>query len=101
LKEGGVLDQEALQRATSVYLIDRTIPMLPEKLSNELCSLRPHEDKLCFSAVFTLDKDARIIKEWFGKTIIHSDRRFTYEEAQERIETIQGDFCKELTLLNE
>lgn len=101
VKEGGILDHEALQRATSVYLVDRTIPMLPERLSNELCSLRPNEDKLCFAAVFTLDKEARILKEWFGRTIIHSDRRFSYEEAQERIETIQGDFCRELTILNE
>lgn len=101
VKENGVLDQEARHRGTSVYMVDRTIPMLPEKLSNELCSLRPHEDKLCFAAVFTMDKDARIVKERFGKTVIHSDRRFTYEEAQERIENISGDFCKELTLLNE
>ena len=101
VKEDSILDQEAYNRATSVYLVDRTIPMLPEKLSNELCSLRPNEDKLTFSAVFELDKNAQIIDEWFGKTIIHSDRRFTYEEAQERIETFKGDFSKELTLLNE
>ncbi len=101
LKEDGVVDQEAIKRATSVYLVDRTIPMLPEVLSNELCSLRPHEDKLCFSAIFELDKNAHIKNEWFGKTIIHSDRRFTYEEAQERIENITGDFSKELTILNE
>ncbi len=101
LKEDTSLDKEAVVRGTSVYLVDRTIPMLPEKLSNELCSLRPHEDKLCFSAVFELDKDAKIMNEWFGRTVIHSDRRFTYEEAQERIETISGDFCKEITILNE
>jgi len=95
------LDLEAYNRATSVYLVDRTIPMLPERLSNELCSLRPKEDKLTFSAVFELDQHAHIRKEWFGKTIIHSDRRFSYEEAQERIETLKGDFARELTILNE
>jgi ribonuclease R len=101
IKSDSILDQEAYDRATSVYLVDRTIPMLPEKLSNELCSLRPNEDKLTFSAVFELDKNAQIMHEWFGKTIIHSSRRFTYEEAQERIETFKGDFAKELTILNE
>ncbi len=101
VKEGTVLDKEADKRATSVYLVDRTIPMLPERLSNELCSLRPNEDKLTFSAVFELDNNAKVINEWFGRTIIHSQRRFSYEEAQERIETIQGDFAKEITLLNE
>lgn len=99
--EGSALDQEAYKRSTSVYLVDRTIPMLPERLSNDLCSLRPGEDKLTFSAVFELDPEARVINEWFGKTIIHSDRRFTYDEAQERIETGKGDFVKELTRLNE
>ena len=95
-----LLEKEAFERATSVYLVDRTIPMLPERLSNELCSLRPHEDKLTFSAVFELDSHANIKKEWFGRTIIHSDRRFTYEEAQEGIETGMGDFAKELETLN-
>lgn len=95
------LEHEAQERATSVYLVDRTIPMLPERLSNELCSLRPHEDKLTFSAVFELDDKAHIKKEWFGKTIIHSDRRFTYEEAQERIEQKTGDFFAELLTLND
>lgn len=98
---GTALDKEALGRATSVYLVDRTIPMLPEKLSNELCSLRPHEDKLTFSAVFELDKNGMARGEWFGKTIINSDRRFSYEEAQERIETLEGDYAKEITILNE
>jgi ribonuclease R len=84
-----------------VYLVDRTIPMLPEKISNELCSLRPNEDKLTFSAIFELDDNAHIKKEWFGKTVIHSNRRFTYEEAQERIEQKSGDFFAELTTLNE
>ena len=75
------LEREAFRRATSVYLVDRTIPMLPEKLSNELCSLRPHEDKLTFSAVFEMDEQARIKSQWFGRTVIHSDRRFAYEEG--------------------
>ncbi|MGK7395145.1 MAG: ribonuclease R [Candidatus Cyclobacteriaceae bacterium M3_2C_046] len=101
IKENMLLDKEALKRATSVYLVDRTIPMLPEKLSNKLCSLRPNEDKLTFSAVFEIDGEANILAQWFGKTIINSNRRFTYEEAQERIETIQGDFAKELKILNE
>lgn len=90
------LEKEALDRATSVYLVDRTIPMLPERLSNGLCSLRPEEEKLTFSAVFELDENADIIKEWFGRTIIYSDRRFTYEEAQERLESGEGDFHKEV-----
>ena len=97
---GSVVDSEAVERATSVYLVDRTIPMLPERLSNELCSLRPHEDKLCFSAVFTLNENLDIVDEWFGRTVIHSDRRFAYEEAQEVIETGQGDFSTEITTLN-
>ncbi|WP_295717034.1 ribonuclease R [Mucilaginibacter sp.] len=94
------LDKEALERATSVYLVDRVIPMLPERLSNGLCSLRPKEEKLCFSAVFELDENAYIINEWYGKTIIYSDRRFTYEEVQEVIETEQGDFKDEILKLN-
>ena len=79
------LDKEGFQRATSVYLVDRTVPMLPEKLSNGVCSLRPNEDKLTFSTVFEMDDNGKIHKEWIGKTVIHSDRRFTYEEAQEVI----------------
>jgi ribonuclease R len=94
------LDKEALDRATSVYLVDRVIPMLPERLSNGLCSLRPNEDKLCFSAVFIMNEDAHIVNEWYGKTIIHSNRRFTYEEVQEIIETKQGDYAKEIEELN-
>ncbi|MEY3398151.1 MAG: ribonuclease [Bacteroidota bacterium] len=94
------LEAEAFERATSVYLVDRTIPMLPERLSNELCSLRPNEEKLCFSAVFELDKNANIKQEWFGRTVIYSDRRFTYEEAQERIETGKGDFADEIRELD-
>lgn len=99
LQPGTILDDEAFERATSVYLVDRTIPMLPEVLSNELCSLRPKEDKLCFSAVFELDIKGDLKKEWFGRTVIHSDRRFTYEEAQEVIETGKGDFKDEILQL--
>ncbi|MES2375776.1 MAG: ribonuclease R [Bacteroidota bacterium] len=95
------LDKEAFDRGTSVYLVDRVIPMLPERLSNGLCSLRPNEDKLCFAAVFELDEQANIQNEWFGKTLINSNRRFTYEEAQEVIETKQGDFSDEILKLNE
>jgi ribonuclease R len=80
------IEREAYARATSVYLVDRTVPMLPEKLSNNLCSLRPNEDKLTFSAVFELNSEAKIINEWFGRTVIHSDKRFSYEEAQEVLE---------------
>ena len=100
LKEGTALDKEAFRRSTSVYLVDRVCPMLPEKLSNDLCSLNPNEDKLTFSAVFIFNDRYDIMDEWFGKTIIHSDRRFTYEEAQERIETGKGDFADEILLLN-
>jgi len=95
------LDKEAYSRATSVYLVDRVIPMLPERLSNGVCSLRPHEDKLCFAAVFELDDEANIKNEWFGRTVIHSDRRFSYEEAQEVIENKNGDYAAELLKLNE
>lgn len=95
------LDKEAFDRGTSVYLVDRVIPMLPERLSNGLCSLRPHEDKLCFAAVFELDEKANILTEWYGKTIIHSNRRFTYEEVQEVIETKEGDYTSEILKLNE
>lgn len=96
-----VLDKEAYLRATSVYLVDRTIPMLPERLSNGVCSLRPNEEKLCFSAVFKMNRDAEVLEEWFGRTVIRSDRRFTYEEAQEIIEGKDGDFQQEVLLLNE
>lgn len=95
------LDIEAYDRGTSVYLVDRVIPMLPERLSNGLCSLRPNEDKLCFSAVFELDDKANIHSEWFGRTVIHSDKRFAYEEAQEIIEGKQSDFSEEILKLNE
>ncbi|MBC6111957.1 ribonuclease R [Pedobacter fastidiosus] len=99
--QGTDLDKEAYSRATSVYLVDRVIPMLPERLSNGVCSLRPHEDKLCFAAVFELDEQANIINEWYGRTVIHSDRRFSYEEAQEVIESKEGDYAKEIEKLNE
>ncbi len=98
---GTILDDEAYQRATSVYLVDRVVPMLPEVLSNDVCSLRPHEDKFTFSAVFELDDNAEIQKQWFGRTVIHSDRRFTYEEAQERIETKEGDLAEEILVLDQ
>jgi ribonuclease R len=94
------LDAEGYSRATSIYLVDRVIPMLPEKLSNLVCSLRPGEDKLCYSAVFEIDKDANILSEWFGRTIIHSQKRFTYEEAQEVIETGEGELKKEILELD-
>lgn len=96
-----VLDDEALERATSVYLVDRVVPMLPEKLSNGVCSLRPNEDKLCFSAVFQMDEQATIHHQWFGRTVIHSDRRFAYEEAQAIIETGDGDLKEEVLTLHE
>lgn len=95
-----VLEKEAFKRATSVYLVDRVVPMLPEHLSNGVCSLRPDEEKLCYSAVFELDDDAGIKNQWFGKTIIRSDRRFTYEEAQEIIEKGKGDWKDEILKLN-
>lgn len=99
--QGTELDKEAYSRATSVYLVDRVIPMLPERLSNGVCSLRPHEDKLCFAAVFELDEQANIQSEWYGRTVIHSDRRFSYEEAQEVIENKAGDYAQEILKLNE
>lgn len=100
VKPGTILDDEAYSRATSVYLVDRVVPMLPEVLSNDVCSLRPHEDKFTFSAVFEMDEEAKVHKEWFGRTVIHSDRRFTYEEAQERIEIKQGDLTEEILQLD-
>ncbi len=100
VKPGSLVDNEAYERGTSVYLVDRVVPMLPEKLSNYICSLRPNEDKLCYSAVFELDSQAHIINQWFGRTIIRSDRRFNYDEAQEIIETGQGDFADILQTLD-
>jgi ribonuclease R len=101
VKPGSALDKEAFERGTSVYLVDRVIPMLPERLSNGLCSLRPNEDKLCFSAVFELDNEANVMEQWFGRTIIHSDTRFSYEDAQEILESKSGKHSKELLKLNE
>ncbi len=98
--EGSLLDNEAYARATSVYLVDRVVPMLPEKISNQLCSLVPNEDRLCFAAVFELDGNGKILKEWFGKTVIHSHRRFSYEEAQEILEVGEGELATELITLN-
>lgn len=98
--EESELDKEAAKRTTSVYLVDRVLPMLPEKLSNGVCSLRPHEDKLTFSAVFEFTPDGEVVGEWFGKTVIHSNRRFSYEEAQELLEGNDGDYAEEMRLLN-
>ena len=95
-----ILDDEAFNRATSVYLVDRCVPMLPERLSNGICSLKPNVDRLAFSVVFTLDKDGKIKDTWQGKTVIHSDRRFAYEEAQEIIEGLDGDYHKEIRQLD-
>ena len=94
------LDKEAYDRGTSVYLVDRVIPMLPEVLSNGLCSLRPKEEKYCFSAVFELDKEANIHDQWFGKTVIYSDKRFAYEDVQQIIEAKEGEFSEEILTLN-
>ena len=100
VKPGSILDKEAVDRATSVYLVDRTVPMLPERLSNNLCSLRPNEDKLTYSAVFEMTSDAKVVSVWIGRTVTHSDRRFTYEEAQLVIETGEGDFKEEILTLH-
>jgi len=101
MQPGGPLDENAYERATSVYLPDRVLPMLPEHISNELCSLRPKEDKLTFSAVFEVNAKGEIKSHWLGKTVIHSDHRFTYEEVQEIIEKKEGIFHDEILLLNE
>ncbi|MBB4081050.1 ribonuclease R [Lewinella aquimaris] len=101
VKPGSALDKEAADRTTSVYLVDRVCPMLPERISNELCSLRPNEDKLTFSAIFQFDpKSFKVVDRWFGRTVTHSDRRFTYEEAQEVLDSGEGDFVDELDLLD-
>ncbi len=101
VKPGTAIEEEAYKRATSVYLVDRVIPMLPEELSNELCSLKPHVDKLCYAAVFELDDQATVIREWFGRTIINSDRRYNYEEVQQIIEGGDGDNSKEILVLHD
>jgi ribonuclease R len=98
---GDTIDQEAVKRATSVYLVDRTIPMLPERLSNELCSLRPHEESLTFSTIFELDAKGIVKNYRFAKTVIYSDHRFAYEDAQEVIENKAGKYAKELETMND
>src|SRR6185436_14099756 len=95
------LEKEAYSRATSIYLVDRVIPMLPEKLSNNVCSLRPDEEKLCYSAVFVMDDQANVLEEWLGRTIIKSDKRFSYEEAQQIIETKKGPLSEEILLFDQ
>lgn len=98
---GSLIDREAYERGTSIYLVDRVVPMLPERLSNHLCSLRPEEEKLCFSAVFEMDLTGAVHKEWFGKTIIHSDIRFNYEEVQAVIEGEKHQRRNELMTLHQ
>lgn len=100
VRPGTSIDDEARERATSVYMVDRTIPMLPEILSTDLCSLNPNEDRLSMSAVFELDNEARIVSRWYGETVMHSDKRFTYENAQEVLDNQSGDFLEELNTLN-
>lgn len=101
VRPNSALDDEAFNRATSVYLVDRTIPMLPERISNHLCSLKPNVDRLAFAVVFEMDKNADIVNYWIGKTVIHSDRRFSYEEAQEVIEGKSKEYKEEIQKLNE
>ncbi|MDG1571514.1 ribonuclease R [Robiginitalea sp. M366] len=101
LQADTLLEEEAYERATSVYLVDRVVPMLPEILSNNACSLRPHEDKYTFSAVFVLDANAQVKKRWFGRTAIHSDERFAYEEAQHVIETGKGEIPETVSIREE
>jgi ribonuclease R len=103
VKEGDAIDVEAEARGTSIYLVDRTVPMLPEVLSNDLCSLNPNEDKLAFSAVFVFDKNGSHEPKtrWFGQTIINSDKRFSYREAQDILDRGQGDYCAELKIAND
>jgi len=100
VREGSALDKEAVKRGCSIYLVDRTIPMLPEVLSNDVCSLNPHEDKLTFSAIFTIDENAKVHSRWFGRTVINSDQRFTYENAQEAIDDEGAQYHDELVTLN-
>lgn len=100
VRPGMAMDAEALKRSNSVYLVDRVIPMLPEQLSNIACSLRPHEDKYSFSAVFEMDENGKVYNQWYGKTAIHSNRRFTYEEAQEIIEGKDGDYKEEILTID-
>ena len=100
VKENSIIDKEAQKRATSVYLVDRTIPMLPERLCNFICSLRPDEEKLCYSVIFVMDEEANI-KSWhLAHTVIRSDRRFAYEEVQQILEDKKGDYAQELMMLD-
>lgn len=101
VKPNTLLDKEAYLRSTSVYLVDRVCPMLPEKLSNELCSLRPHEESLCYAAIIEFDPDYKLVDKWFGRTVIYSDHRFAYEEAQEVMDAKAGPYVDELLLLND
>jgi ribonuclease R/exosome complex exonuclease DIS3/RRP44 len=98
LQEGTILDDEAYKRATSVYLVDRVVPMLPEVLSNDACSLNPHEDKYTFSAIFEITPKAEVVNQWFGRTVIYSDQRFSYEEAQHIIENKNAVIPAEISL---
>jgi ribonuclease R len=100
VRKGSEIDKEAFERGTSIYMVHRTIPMLPERLSNQLCSLQPDKDRLCFSAVFEFDENGKVLKDWFGKTIIHSCRRFSYEEVQAVIESGKGEYYEEIGVLN-
>ena len=99
VRPGSAIDKEAQERGTSIYLVDRTIPMLPEILSNDVCSLNPNEDKLTFSAIFELNRDGDVTKRWFGRTVINSNKRFTYEEAQKVLDSGNGPFADELQTL--
>ncbi len=101
VERDSLLDKEALVRGTSVYLVDRVVPMLPEKLSNFVCSLRPNEDKLTFSAVFEIDNDAHVVNQWFGKTIIRSCRRFSYDEVKVIIDNKAGELSDEILVMND
>jgi ribonuclease R len=100
VRSGNIVEEEAKQRATSVYLVDRVVPMLPERLSNNICSLKPSEDKLTYSAVFEINDKSEVISEWFGRTIINSDRRFSYNEAQQVIDTGDGDMKEQVLILH-
>jgi len=99
VRDNDGIDEEAKERATSVYLVDRVIPMLPEILSNDLCSLRPNEDRLAFSAIFELNQNSDIVNAWYGQTIIHSDKRFSYEEAQEVLDKQSGPHLDDLNTM--
>ncbi len=100
IKEKTLLEEEAYNRATSIYLVDRVVPMLPERLSNFICSLRPKEEKLTFSVIFDMNDKGKILSTWYGKTIINSNRRFTYEEVQEIIENKEGEFKDEILVID-